>query len=238
MRPELSLVGALALLLSLSACPGKLNEPDGGTGGGTGGGNGTTGGGSAMGGGGGGGGDVDAGVTKSAKSNVRFKGDLRFTLDLAVGLTLPLEQLCNELGQYACVGVHTVALQGVDPYGKGLFEPVPVTGSTAPIVVDRMVMSACLRRVELDLGAGANAVIFKSIPLTGGKLSDVNGAEVKLALGELAHRAWLREPTTSELTHLTQLYSDIDAMGGAEPAKQWMQAACFAVFSSEEAIFY
>jgi hypothetical protein len=229
-RPERHGWGLVAVLsLALTACPGAGALPDGGGGG--------------AGGGGGGGGEVDAGVvdagvTKSAKANVRFKGDVRFALDLSVGLALPLEQLCNELGQYACLGVHAVALQGVDAYGKGLFEPVPVTGSTAPIVVDRMVTSACLRRVELDLGAPRDAVIFRGIPLVGGRLADVKGAPAQQALVSLARRGWLRDPTAAELAHLEQLAVDVAALGGAEPAKQWMQAACFAVFSSEEALFY
>jgi hypothetical protein len=248
-RPDLigwkSVVVSLAAVALFAGCPGNVNPGDGGSGGGTGGGatgggatgGGTTGGG--AGGGSGGGGEVDAGYTKSAKAQVRFKGDFRFTLDLSVGLGLQLSDVCNELGQYPCVSVHTVALQGVDPYGKGLFEPLPVTGVTTPVVVERMVTASCLKRVELDLATPASAVVFKSIATdSGGKLTNPQSPEVRLALTELAQRAWLRNPTDAEIALLLQLNTDIEATGVAQPAKVWMQAACFTAFTSEEAVFY
>ncbi|MBL8911884.1 MAG: hypothetical protein JNM17_14420 [Archangium sp.] len=169
---------------------------------------------------------------------MRFKGDLRFTIDLAVGLQLPVNQVCKELGQYDCVFVHTVALNGVDPYGKGLFEPLPVTGATTPVVVERMVTSACLARVDLDLQTPASAVIYKNIALSSGRLMNPQSAEVRLAITELAQRAWLRNPTEAEINHFIQLNGDIEATGVNEPAKTWMQAACFVAFSGEEAVFY
>lgn len=234
MRPEPRFIVLASAVLALSACPGKIVDPpdDGGTGGGTGGG---VGGGV---GGGTGGGTADAGYTKSAKGNVRFKGDLRTYIDFAVGLGLPLDQVCKELGQYDCLFVHTVALQGVDPYGKGLFEPLPVTGSTTPVVVERLAMSACLRRVELDLGTPASAVVFKNLALTNGRLANPQSPEVRLAITELAQRAWLRVPTEAEVQHFLQLNTDIEALGGTDPGTQWMQAACFTAFTTEESVFY
>lgn len=232
MRPERLLV---VLALVLTACPGKLNGEDAGTGGGGGGGE-ATGGGA---GGGGGGGVVDAGYARSAKGNLRFKGNERLTIDYSVALGLPLLEVCNELGQYSCSFiVHPVALGGVDPYGKGLFEPAPVTGATTPLVVERVALAACVKRVTLDLATPANAVVFKSIPVTAGRLSNPQAPEVRLALTELAQRAWLRDPTEGELALMLQLNTDIEATGVAEPAKVWMQAACFAAFTSAESVFY
>jgi hypothetical protein len=40
------------------------------------------------------------------------------------------------------------------------------------------------------------------------------------------------------VAHLIQLNTDIEATGVAEPGKTWMQAACFAAFSSAESVFY
>lgn len=232
MRPERLLV---VLALVLTACPGKLSGEDAGTGGGSGGGQ-ATGGGA---GGGGGGGVVDAGYARSAKGNLRFKGNERLTIDYSVALGIPLLEVCNELGQYSCSFiVHPVALGGVDPYGKGLFEPPPVTGATTPLVVERVALAACVKRVTLDLATPANAVVFKSIPVTAGRLSNPQAPEVRLALTELAQRAWLRDPTEGELALMLQLNTDIEATGVAEPAKVWMQAACFAAFTSAESVFY
>lgn len=234
MRPEHWLV----LMVVLAGCPGKLNRgDDAGTGGGEGGGSVTGGGGGAA--GGGGGGAFDAGYGKSAKGNLRFKGNERLAIDYAVALGLPIDQVCKELGQYDCsFVVHPVALGGVDPYGHGLFEPSPVTGSTTPIVVERVALAACVKRVTLDLATPTAAVVFTSIPVTAGKLSNPQAPEVRLALTELAQRGWLRDPTEAELALLLQLNVDIEATGVAEPAKTWMEAACFAVLSSAESVFY
>ena len=232
MRPERL---AVVLALVLTACPGKLSGEDAGAGGG--GGGVATGGG--AGGGGGGGGVVDAGYARSAKGNLRFKGNERLTIDYAVALGIPFLEVCNELGQYSCSFlVHPVALGGVDPYGKGLFEPPSVTGATTPLVVERVALSACVKRVNLDLATPASALVFKAMPITAGRLSNPQAPEVRLALTELAQRAWLRDPTDAELALLVQLYPDLEATGVAEPAKVWMQAACFAAFSSAESVFY
>ena len=236
MRPD-SLVVMMCSALLLLGCPGKIVEPDAGTSGGGAGGGAATGGGTAQ--GGGGGGEVDAGRAKSATGVLRCMGDLRLTVDDAVGLGLPIDQVCNELGQYACTFfVHPVALGGVDPYGKGLYESLPTTGVTTPVVVERVALSACIKRVDLDLATPAAAVIFKAIPVTAGKLTNPAGAEVRLALTELAQRAWLRDPSEGELAQLIQLNADIEATGVTDPAKRWMQAACFAAFSSAESVFY
>ncbi len=228
------------LVIALTGCPGKIVE-DAGTGGGAGGGLATGGGsgGGAAGGGSGGGSGADAGYAKSARGNLRFKGNERLTFDYSVALGIPFDQLCNELGQYPCTfTVHTVALGGVDPYGKGLYEVPQVTGSTTAIVVDRVALASCVKRVTLDLATPTTAIVFKSIPVNAGKLTNAQGPEVRLALTELAQRGWLRDPTEAELQHLIQLNADLEATNVADPATTWMKAACFAVLSSAEAVFY
>lgn len=232
MRPDRLLVMSMAVV-ALSACPGRVT---GDTDAGSGGGGGSAGGGTATG-GGGGSIDTDAGIAKSEKGALRFKGDVRLSSDLAAGLSLPVDSLCKELGQYACTSfVHVIALGGVDPYGKGFYEGLPQTGSTTPNVVDRVVLSACTARVQADLGG--SAVIFKNIAMSGDRLSDANSPAVRAAITELANRAWLREPSENEVQSLIALNADIEASMVATPGIAWMQASCFAVFSSSEFLFY
>ena len=223
----------IVAVLSLTGCPGNSVGEDAGAGGGNGGGE-------AVGGGAGGGtGDGGAGYSRSAKGNLRFKGNERLTFDYSVALGIAPLELCNELGQYSCTFVvHPVALGGVDPYGHGLIEPSPVTLATTSMVVDRVALAACVKRVALDLATPATALIFKSLPVTAGRLSAPRGPEVRAALTELAQRGWLRDPTEAELSILMQLNTDIEATGVPEPAKAWMQASCFAVLSSAESVFY
>ncbi len=139
-------------------------------------------------------------VAKSTRGNLRFKGPERLNTDLAAALELTPDAVCTELGQYQCTAaVHTVALGGVDPYGTGLYEPSGVTSLTTPLVVDRVVWSACSKRVDTDLGTPASAVIFRNLPLSGAKLANPDGDEVRAAVTELTQRGLQRDPTASEV---------------------------------------
>lgn len=238
MRPERFVVlGVLAA--ALAGCPGNVVTNDAGTGGGSGGGGGTatgggSGGGTATGGGGG------AAFAVSAKANVRFKGPQRLLNDFAAALGLPADTVCKELGQYDCANfVHPLALGGVDPYGRGVYEKPPATGVATPIVVERIALAGCITRVNADLAQPGTAVIFKGVTLDGtGKLADANGAAVKDAITQLYQRAILRDPTDGEVAGLVQLAHDIEALNGAQPGKDWMKAACLSVLSSTESVFY
>lgn len=218
MRPERLVLLAATLALGVG-CPGKITEPsqpvmvmelpDAGS------------------------------LARSARGNLRFKGPERLTNDFSNALGLNADEVCTELGQYQCAGlVHTVALGGVDPFGRGLYEPSGVTAVTTPLVVDRMAFSACTRRVDKDLATPGAALIFKGLPQTGAKLANVDGPELTTAIGELTHRALQRDPYTNEVARYLQLAKDIEASGNAEPARAWMQAVCFAVLSSAESVFY
>lgn len=170
---------------------------------------------------------------------MRFKRNVRITTDLVVGLGLSFDQVCNELGQYPCTTlVHALALGGVDPYGSGLYEPLPFTGVTSPIVVDRVAMSACLKRVNTDLAAPASALIFVGITRDSAGKLDPTAATSTAALTSLYHRLLLRDPTPEELGHLQQLYRDIEAKGRPNPGQDWLTLSCFAIASSVESVFY
>jgi len=209
--------------------------------GGEGGGSGTAGGsgeGGGTGGAGGEGGGMDT-FAQSAKANVRFKKSVRLTNDLANALGLPPDQLCREFGQYQCATfVHTIALGGTDPYGAGLYEPLPFTGMATPIVTDRVALSGCMARTALDLAAPASGLIWKDVALDANNKLDVNSPAVAAALDVLYKRALLRAPTPAEVEHLKQLYRDIDATGKPEVGKSFMTLSCFAVLTTVEALFY
>jgi hypothetical protein len=179
-------------------------------------------------------------VARSSRNNLRFKGPERLTLDFAVALSLPPEQVCNELGQYPCTtSVHTVTLGGVDPYGLGFYEPLPSTGATTPIAVDRVALAACIRRVTLDVTTPADAVIFGGIALEAqGRLANRDAPPVKNAITALYQRALLRDPTQAEVDTLLQLATDIEGSSSQTPGRDWMKAACFAVLSSAESVFF
>lgn len=178
-------------------------------------------------------------VASSARGNLRFKGPDRLNTDIAAALELPQDQVCTELGMYQCAAlVHHVALGGVDPYGTGLYEASGVTSATTPLVVERIAWSACTRRADADIANPAGGVIFTNIPLNGAKLANPDGDEVRGAITQLVQRSLQREPYGHEVARYVQLAKDIEATGNGEPARAWMQATCFAVISSPEAVFY
>lgn len=221
-------LAALVMALGVSGCAGcQPGGDDGGTGGGSGG----AGGGSA---------DLDGGLAVSAKGVVRFKRNIRLTVDFAQALGLTGAEVCNELGQYPCTtAVHALNLGGVDPYGSGLYEPLPFSGVTTPIATDRVALAACSTRVTRDLATPAFGVIYKLINIDGaGKITNLEGSEVNLALDTLYQRTLLRDPTPQEKTHLKQLYADIVASGKPDPGRSWMILSCFAVTTSVEFLFY
>ena len=234
----------VAGLVALAGCPQPLGGLDGGEGGGsgaTGGGSGGSGGSGAGGGEGvGGGSGGGPAFAQSAKGLVRFKRNERLLLEMAKGLGLPPQSVCNELGQYPCATtVHHVALGGVDAYNIGLYEPVASTGLTTPLVVDRMAISACTARVKADLATPSTALIFKGVTLdAAGKLANVEAAEVKASLNQLYKQVLLRQATDAEVGHLKQLYADIVATNKPEAGKMWMAMSCFAVLTSVESVFY
>lgn len=178
------------------------------------------------------------GLARSVTGNLHFKGPERLNTDFAAALELQPEEVCKELGQYACVGVHNLALGGVDPYGPGVYEASPVTAVTTPLVVERLAWGACAQRVDKDLVAPSRAVVFRGVPMTGPKLTNADGPEVVAVIGEMVRRGLAREPYENEVTRYVQLAKDLEASGTAEPAREWMRSLCFAVLSSTESVFY
>ncbi len=176
---------------------------------------------------------------KSERANLRFKRDVRLGNDLAQILSLPKNQVCNELGQYSCTDqVHTISLGGVEPYQLGLNVAFDNTTATTPLATERVVLYACEQRATLDLGDSGDKLFFGNLEVDDGKLADVDAENVAAAIDLLYKRSILRPPSTREVTHMRQLYRDIEADGSPEPARDWAILSCFSVLTSMEALFY
>lgn len=233
-------VMAVVAALSLLGCPGggSAGGGSGSDGGGSAGGGGSSAsGGGSAGGGSAGGGSAGGGaaVGPSTKAQLRFKRNVRLTAEFAQTLGLPFASVCLELGQYPCTTtVHGLALGGVDPYGSGLYEPIPFSGVTSPIVVDRVALAACAQRATADIGVPGSALIYKDVAA----LNDAGSEAVKQAVVTLYRRALLRDPTDAEVDHLRQLHRDVFAKGKEGPLHAWATLSCFAVLTSTESLFY
>jgi len=176
----------------------------------------------------------DATEPTAARANLRFKGGQRLRADYAQVLGLTPDQVCTELGRFDCVDdVHTVALGGVNPYVRGLYEPQPNTTVTTPLAVERMALSACNAAVDRDLAGDAE--VFVDLEPAG---IDPGGEALGNIVVTLYRRTVLRDPTFEELGHLRQLHRDIAAHGAERPGRAWGVLACFAVLTTMEALFY
>jgi hypothetical protein len=183
--------------------------------------------------------DVNPGTdpVESAKARVKFKEQGRFVRDLAAALDLPRTEVCNELGLYDCYEVaHRITLGGVEPYRRGIRDPLPVAPVTAPIAVDRVALSACATRVDRDFDRPSDAVMFK-------QLAEVGATEDTLeqTARTIYDRVLRRDATSGEVDSLVAFYDEtVDALEGTdeEPAREWAIASCFAVATTLEGLFY
>ena len=170
---------------------------------------------------------------------ISFGRNQRLGNDLAQALALDPSLVCNELGLYHCTDlVHAVALGGTDPYVTGLYEPLPETGLSSPIAADRVVLAACVQRVDLDFADPAGAVIFKDLPVAEGGKLNVTDPLVTQAIDTLAKRSFARHATSAEVTHIKGLYQDLETAGAGEPARTWALMSCYALLTTAEFLFY
>ena len=179
------------------------------------------------------------GQPASPTAAVRFKGNQVLANDLARGLSLEHEAVCNELGTFSCTDeVHKVTLGGVDAYERQIYEPTRRTTATTPLAAERVVMSACLERARRDFTAPGSATIFTGLLLDGAKISNPTGDEIAATIDTLYVQLLSRHATSGEVHALEAYYADVEASGDAAPAKTWAGLSCFAVGSSAEFLFY
>lgn len=157
---------------------------------------------------------------------------------LAKALVLPSQGMCLELGKYPCIDViHKVDLGTMDAYGNSQYQ-LPESPSVAtPGSFERVILSACTMRANLDFINPSQGVIFKDIKFTiDGRLVDTGA--VRESIVTLYHRALTREPTTYEVETLRHMYEDIYKTDPIASGRNWMVLSCFAVLSSTEFAFF
>lgn len=164
-----------------------------------------------------------------APETLAWKRYRAFEDGLSQGLQIDKGQLCLELGQYACVDkVHLTVLGGNEPYTMGQYESARTPTVLTGVAVDRIVLAACNTRLTLDKALGAQAVVFKSFPLTG---PDVTTEQANSQTTILYRSLLSRDATLEELS----LAQGVLEMSKA-PEKVAL-ALCFIVGSQAENIF-
>jgi hypothetical protein len=178
-------------------------------------------------------------IATAARARVRFKGGTVLQNELAQALELTRAQVATELGTSDAFDVHRIALRGAEPYVSGIVEPIENTSVTTPLVVDRIVLSACRTRVDRDLAAPAQGVVFRGLPVdAGGALASRSAPEVSAAIERLHRRLLGRDPEAHEREVLVGFYGTVEALDEPRPARAWAIMTCFMVASSAEMLFY
>jgi len=169
----------------------------------------------------------------SHRESVHFKRQDVFANDIANALDLDRASLCLEFGELSCIDkVHHLALGGTDAYERNVYAPLSETSASTPIVVERVLLSACQQRAERDIDRGEQ-VIFSRLA------AESNLAQqLKPSIESLYQRALLRNPSSQELAVLTGLYREISELSPQKAQRDWAMAACYAVLSSVEFMFY
>lgn len=152
-----------------------------------------------------------------------------FEAGLIKGLGLAKDQVCLELGRDSCIDkVHLTVLGGNEPFLNGQYERAQAPTVLTSVAIDRVVLSACSRRLELDAAAGANATVFKYFPLTAAKPND---EQIKQQATDLYRRILARDPEAAEL----QAIADFGATATA--GDKIALSLCYAIATSAENIF-
>lgn len=184
----------------------------------------------------------DAGVSqtgdllRSSQPALQWKRYAAFENDLAAALALPKDALCKELGGTNCIrGVHLSPLGGHDPFTSGLIESSAEPLATTPSVVERIVLSACVARAELELSGKEQPQVFTGLDLKGQAPAPEDAVTTKVVTN-LYRRFLARDPDAQETEIVASLTRD--AQGKAISALTFAKTACFTVGTVSEFLFF
>ena len=143
-------------------------------------------------------------------------------------LALDKQQVCQELGQFNCVDrIHLTSLGGNFPL-LGQYERPGKPSVLTPMVMERVVLSACTSRLELDRAAGAQAQVFNQFSLNA---PSVSAEDVEKLTVDLFRRILARDPTAEEVATIKTIGPQ---MGDAASVAK---SVCFAIGTLPEFIF-
>jgi hypothetical protein len=174
----------------------------------------------------------------SSKADLRWKRATPLKNDLMVGLGLSEQEVCSELGLDGfCFNlIHMVPLGANDPVKAAMYKPVSEPGATAPLAIDRVVLSACGARADLDAVApAASRVVWREIDLELTSL-DPNDVAIGNDVQGLYRRLLARDPTAEESALVASLAEDVN--GEPVSPRDFAKMACYAVATTSEFIFH
>lgn len=181
--------------------------------------------------------DEGPGFQISSNADLRWKRATPLKNDLMVGLGLGEAEVCSELGLdgFCFSLIHTVPLGANDPVKAAMYRPVAEPGATAPLAIDRVVLSACGARVDLDATATGAKVVWREIDLNASSL-DPDSDAVANDVQSLYRRLLARDPTPEESALVASLAEDVS--GQPVYARDFAKMACYSVATTSEFLFH
>jgi len=171
-------------------------------------------------------------VAASTRNNLVWKRYNVIERDLSRALELAPEELCQELGTFGCIReAHLVTLGGHDPIHQGLYEPLAEPLVTTSLALDRIALSACRVRVDLDR---TTPVVFTALDLDG-PAPDAESEAFSQTVESLYRRLLSRDPLATEVDVIADLL--VDEQGGRVSSADFAQLACFVVTTTTEFLF-
>ncbi|MEM9460931.1 MAG: hypothetical protein AAGF11_42600 [Myxococcota bacterium] len=178
--------------------------------------------------------DAPEPMSESGRNRLVWKRSHALEADLAAALSLPNDALCSELGSLSCVReVHLTSLGGHDPIGQGMYRPLAAPMLTTSLAVERVVTSACARRVELD--ATGEPEVFDAIDLHADAPQPSSDAH-RSTTQTLVRRFLGRDPVSAEYEQLGALVTN--PQGTPSSGSAYALASCIAVGTSAEFLFF
>lgn len=173
----------------------------------------------------------------SAKNDVLWKRHRAVENDLLRAMALTRNELCNELGQYNCVNrVHLSPVGGNEPFEQGQFEPPPVPTATTSLALDRIVLSACVKRVQKDTNSNmSQRVVFKELDLTNDLVGTADLPTIDAQNRVLYQRFLSRNPEPEELEALHLLLTESEQ---SLSKKDFAVLSCLVIGSQVENLFF
>ena len=135
----------------------------------------------------------------------------------------------------SCTTLHKGRLKGTN-WKVNLYRPIDEPTSTTGMAVERLVLQACHRRLQLDRDvATEERVVFTHV-----ELDDDNATatleELEAQSVELYRRLLARDPLTIEVEAMVAHHNTITDIGGTNA--DWARMSCFAIGTTTEALFY
>lgn len=172
----------------------------------------------------------------STRADLRPKRWRQLSLDLQGALELAEDDVCKETDRFQCTTLHVVQLGGISE-DNGVYETQGQLPVTAGLSTERVVLKACVNRLERDREA-EEPVVFGHIDGEGAGFAAAGLPEGLLEdqATELWRRLLARDPSPEELAGAAELHASVVASGGDNAA--WAAVLCMALGTSTEALSY